>query len=52
MLSVEQCKRYIPKGKYTDEQIEQIRDSLYQLTEILVDSYLKNKEKGKKCQES
>ncbi len=43
MLSVEQCKKYLPVGKYTDEEIEQMRDNLYQLADILVEEYLKNK---------
>jgi len=41
MLSVEQCKKYIPAGEYTDEEIEQMRDSLYQLAGILVEDFMK-----------
>jgi len=42
-LSVEQCKKLLPSGSYTDEQIAEIRDSLYQLATILVGEYLKTK---------
>lgn len=46
MLSVEQCKKYLPSGKYTDEKIEQMRDSLYQLAEILVEDFIKRRNKA------
>jgi len=47
MLSVEQCKKYLPAGKYTDEQIEQMRDSLYQLADILVEDFRRQKAMAK-----
>jgi hypothetical protein len=28
MLSVQECKQYLRKGDFTDEQVEQLRDSL------------------------
>lgn len=40
MLSVEQCKKYLKDGDYTKQEIEEIRDSLYQLAEILVTEYI------------
>jgi len=43
MLSVEQCKKFIKNSNYTDQQIEEIRDNLYQLAEILVDDYISKK---------
>lgn len=47
MLSVEQCRKYLPSGKYTDEQVEQMRDELYQLADILVEDFLRQKERVK-----
>ena len=48
MLSVEQCKKYLPAGQYTDEEIEQMRDELYQVAEILVEDFIKQKGEAKK----
>lgn len=48
MLSVEQCKKYLPAGKYTDEEIERMRDELYQVAEILVDDFIKQSGEAKK----
>ena len=39
MLSVEQCRKYL-KGNYREREIEEIRDSLYQMATILVDTWL------------
>lgn len=46
-LSIEQCRKYLKNCEYTDEQVEEIRDSLYQLANVLVDDYLNKKEKDK-----
>lgn len=46
-LSIEQCKKYLPKGSYADAEVEKIRDGLYQLASILVEDYLKSKERKK-----
>ena len=43
MLSVEKCKKYLKNSDYTEQQIEEIRDNLYQLAEILVDDYIQKK---------
>jgi len=45
MLSVDYCKRYLANNKkcYSDKEIEEIRDSLYQIAEISVDRYLLRK---------
>lgn len=40
MLSVEQCKKYLKGYNYTDQEIEQIRDSFYQVADILIENYL------------
>ena len=39
MLSIEQCRKYL-KGNYREGEIEEIRDSLYQIAIILVDSWV------------
>jgi len=43
MLSVEKCKEFLKGREYTAQEIEEMRDSLYQLATILVDSHIKNK---------
>lgn len=43
MLSVQECKQYLPPGRYTDEEVEKIRTSLYQLAEILVSGFIAHK---------
>jgi len=47
MLSLEDCKKYI-KTPHTDEEILQIRDSLYQLANIFLENYLKGNENEEK----
>ncbi len=49
MLSIEQCRRLLPSGRYTDEEVEKIRDSLRQLATVLVDEYLNSKCVKKDC---
>lgn len=41
MLSIEACRKILGQNKYqkTDEEIEEIRDTLYQLANILYTSY-------------
>ncbi len=46
-LSIEQCKQYLPRGRYTDAQVEEMRDSLYQLAGILVEEHLKTRKERK-----
>ena len=45
MLSVNHCKKYLnnTKNGYIDEKIEEIRNSLYQIAEVLVEIYLSKK---------
>ena len=43
MLSVEQCKRHIKKGSIKEKELEEHRDSLYQLANILVDQYIEDR---------
>lgn len=45
MLSVEKCKKYIIDNSYTDKEIEEIRNSLYQAAELLIDKYTDDKKK-------
>lgn len=40
MFSISHCKKYLD-NKYTDKEIEEIRDSLYQIAEISIEDYLK-----------
>jgi len=47
MLSVQECKQHLRKGDFTDEQVEQIRDSLYQLADLFIKEYIKTKKAGK-----
>ena len=44
MLSINYCKNILNKGakKYTDNEIEQIRELLYQLAEIDKHKYLES----------
>lgn len=41
MISLEKCKELLEDNaqKYTDEEIEQIRDDLYQLVELAFESW-------------
>lgn len=44
MLSISKCKKIL--GQVLEErQIKEIRDSLYKIAEILIDEYLKKKNK-------
>lgn len=47
MLSIQECKTYLRKGDFTDSQVEQIRDSLYQLADLFIAEYIKTKKAGK-----
>jgi hypothetical protein len=49
MLSVEKCKELLKGREYTAQEVEELRDSLYQLATILVNGYLE-KEKPLKEQ--
>jgi len=43
MLSAEKCKELLKGREYTAQEIEEIRDSLYQLATILVNNYVERK---------
>ena len=42
MLSIEECKKYL-NDTYTDEEVEEIRKSLYQAAELLIDKFIEDK---------
>jgi microsomal dipeptidase-like Zn-dependent dipeptidase len=49
MLSLEKCRELIPHEKeLTDEQIEEIRETLYGLAELALESYFREKNLGKR----
>ena len=39
MLTVEQCRTYLKNTALTDEQIEQLRDALYAVTQTALAPY-------------
>lgn len=44
MLSIEECRELIPDSeKFNDKQIEDIRENLYGLAELALESYFKKK---------
>ena len=45
MLSVNHCKKYLnnAKNSYADGEIEEIRNSLYQIAEVLIENYFGKK---------
>lgn len=45
MLTVEKCKNKLKNNNYTDDQIKDIRENLYQLANIFVEEYLRNKKR-------
>jgi hypothetical protein len=46
-ISLEKCRELIPNhAEYTDEQILEIRDSLYELADLAFDVYQYRKSKG------
>ena len=47
MLSVEHCEKYFKDSDYEKEEIENIRESLYQFAEILVGDYIERNKKKK-----
>lgn len=48
MLSIQQCKRYLKNSQYSEQQIEERRDILYQLANILVDDWIKKQDDAAK----
>lgn len=39
MLTVEQCRTYLKNTALTDEQVEQLRDALYAVTQTVLAPY-------------
>ena len=37
MLSVAECRKHLKNSKYTDEQVEEIRNFLYKLAERIIE---------------
>ncbi len=53
MLSVKKCKAILNDNSYTDKEIEEIRNSLYQAAELLIDKFVKDrKDNGRKVIEN
>ncbi len=42
-LSIEECKKYLKDKRYTEQEITEMRDELYQLANVLVEEYLSAK---------
>ncbi len=44
MISIEECRKILGEScsSMTDEQIEDLRNNLYKLTESVIDKYLKD----------
>ena len=45
MLSITECRRHLKNGVDSTKDIEEIRDCLYQLANLLVNDYLIDKKK-------
>ena len=43
MLSIQLCKKLLKNDIYTNQQIKEIHDNLYQLAELLISKYILNK---------
>ncbi len=52
MLSIEDCREHLGNdGKdLSDEELEKLRDSLYQLSEIILDDYLESLKQDRETQ--
>jgi len=48
MLSYDECRKILGRPELTDEQVEQIRDSLYAFAHAMIDDYIKNGRKLRK----
>ena len=46
MIPIETCRKLVPNSdKFADEEIVEIRETLYGLAELALESYNKNKER-------
>ena len=43
MFTIEQCRKHLKGSKYSDKDIEEIRDRLYKVAEITVSEYINNR---------
>lgn len=43
MLSIDECRQILKRPELTDQQVADIRDSLYCFAHALVDEYLRQK---------
>lgn len=43
MLSFKLCKKILKTNTFSNQQIKEMIDSLYQLAEILIENYISNK---------
>lgn len=43
MLSIEQCRVFIPDCNLIDKQMVNLRDNLYELAELALDAYFEGK---------
>lgn len=44
MLNIEECREYLEDETLSDEEVLEIRNNLYSLAEIAIESYVKNKD--------
>lgn len=42
MLTLEQCRIYLGKNDYSNIEVEEIRENLYQFAEIFVQDFIEN----------
>ena len=47
MLSITECRRYLKNCAYSTKEVEEIRDCLHQLANLLVNDYLSDEEEAK-----
>ncbi len=53
MLSIDECRELISGSeKFTDKQVEEIREDLYGLAELALESYFKKKGKASRLEEA
>jgi hypothetical protein len=43
VFTIEQCRKHLKSSKYSDKDIEEIRDGLYKAAEIAVNEHINNK---------
>ena len=46
MLSVEQCKKFLVENNYENQEVEEIKDCLYQIAELIITDYMELKKEG------